>query len=284
MLSNFTRDLELSDRLETQYLRVLYYDLAKDYTDSYHAYEYARLCTIIEGEKHIRVNDSQAFTYGPHDFLLLPPQSRVHMKMDMPTRALVFELSDALVEDVAAHISAGGEYDYSLLMQDRVLCAKESTGLQDVQHKILGLLSNAGGRRDKYMLDLFGQEMVYYLLKTKGARQLLDCVPQSRVSRAIRLMKEAYSSPVSIRQVAGELGMSEAAFSQYFKKVTGITPKAFLTELRLEKAQELVGQLSVTDAAMELGYDNISHFIALFKERYGMTPGQYKKHIEQGLR
>jgi AraC-like DNA-binding protein len=284
MLSNFTRELELSDRLETQYLRVLYYDLAKDYTDSYHAYEYARLCTIIEGEKHIRVNDSQAFTYGPRDFLLLPPQSRVHMKMDRPTRALVFELSDSLVKDVAMHISARGDFDYALLVKDRVLCAQESAGLQDVQQKMLGLLSQSGGRRNKYMLDLFGQEMVYYLLETKGARQLLDCVPQSPVNRAIRFMKESYASPVSIGQIAGELGMSEAAFSQYFKKITGMTPKSFLTELRMEKAQELVGQLSVTDAAMELGYDNISHFIALFKERYGITPGQYKKRIEQGLR
>jgi len=279
MLHNFTRELELSDRLETQYLRVLYYDLAKDYTDSYHAYEYARFCTIIEGEKHIRVNDSQSFTYGPRDFLLLPPQSRVSMKMDRPTRALVFELSDALVEDVAVHLSSRGEFDYHMLMKDRVLCTRESEGLQDVQQKMLALLSHEGGRRDKYILDLFGQEMVYYLLETKGARQLLDCSPQSPVNRAIHYMKEAYASPVSIRQIADELGMSEAAFSQYFKKITGMTPKAFLTELRMEKAQELVGQLSVTDAAMELGYDNISHFITLFKERYGMTPGQYRKRL-----
>jgi AraC-like DNA-binding protein len=47
----------------------------------------------------------------------------------------------------------------------------------------------------------------------------------------------------------------------------------------MEKAQELVGQLSVTDAAIELGYDNISHFIALFKSYYGLTPGQYKKKL-----
>ena len=87
MLHNFTRELELSDRLETQYLRVLYYDLAKDYSDSYHSYEYARLCTIVEGEKHISVNDSSPFTYGDKQFLLLPPQSHIHMKMDRPTRA-----------------------------------------------------------------------------------------------------------------------------------------------------------------------------------------------------
>lgn len=276
MLRNFTRDLELSDRLETQYLRVLYYDLAKDYADSYRSYEYARLCTIVDGEKHIRVNDSQSFSYGKQQFLLLPPQSHVSMSMDRPTCALVFELSDALIDNVAEHISVQGDFDYNLLVKDRVLCAQESTEFRDVYQRILTLL--AYDRRDKkYILDLLGQEMVYYMLQTKGARQLLSSVPQSPVNRAIRLMEQAYASPVSIQQIADELGMSEAAFSQYFKKITGQNPKAFLTELRMEKARVLVGQTSVTDAAMELGYDNISHFIALFKARFGVTPGQYKK-------
>jgi hypothetical protein len=223
MLHNFTRELELSDRLETQYLRVLYYDLAKDYSDSYRSYEYARLCTIVEGEKHIRVNDAQRFTYGAQEFLLLPPQSRVHMVMDRPTRAVVFELSDSLVKNVAEHISAGGEFDYGMLVRDNVLCARESAAFREVYVKVLGLLSEHGGRDKKYMLDLLGQEMVYYLLQTKGAIQLLNCAPQSPVNRAIRFMKEAYASPVSMRQIAGEVGMSEAAFSQYFKKITGVT-------------------------------------------------------------
>jgi AraC-like DNA-binding protein len=279
MLNNFTRELELSDRLETQYMRILYYDLAKDYSDSYRSYEYARLCTIIDGEKHIRVNDALSFTYGAQEFLLLPPQSRVHMDMDRPTRAVVFELSDSLVKSVAEHIGNRGDFDYGMLVKDSVLCAQESPAFRDVYIKVLGLLSKHGGRDKKYMLDLLGQEMVYYLLQTKGAIQLLDCTPQSPVSLAIRFMKEAYASPVSMRQIAGEIGMSEAAFSQYFKKITGITPKSFLTEIRMEKAQELLGQLNVTDAAIELGYDNISHFIALFKSYYGLTPGQYKKKL-----
>ena len=283
MLHNFTRELELSDRLETQYLRVLYYDLAANYSDAYRSYEYARLCTIIDGEKHISVNGARRFTYGTGQYLLLPPQSRVQMKMDRPTRALVFELSDALVEQVARHICARGDYDYSLLAQNRVLCAAKSAGFQESYQKILRLLSE-GGRDKKYILDLFGQELVYYMMQTKGAYELLECMPQSPVNRAIHLMKEDDDSPVSIQQVADELGMSEAGFSQYFKKVTGMSPKTFLTELRMEKAQELVGRLSVTDAAMALGYDNVSHFIALFKARYGITPGQYKRNIEQGLR
>ena len=281
MLSNFTKGLELSDRLETDCLRILYYDLEKGYSDTYRSYEYSRLCTILDGEKHVRVNDSDHFTYGASQFLLLPPQSHVYMSMECPTHALVFELSDTLVESVAEHTAMEDHFNYEDLTQDSVLCAQESAAFREVFQKILHLL-HSGGRDKKYILDVFAHELVYYLMQTKGAHQVLSVMPCHPVSRAIRFMKQSYASPVSIRQIAGELGMSEAAFSQYFKKVTGLSPKAFLTGIRMEKARELIAIASVTDAAMELGYDNISHFIALFKEHFGVTPGQYKKQLEEG--
>ena len=50
-MDKFDRNLELSDGLETEYLRLLYYDFNKYYNDIYKSYEYKRLCTIINGEK-----------------------------------------------------------------------------------------------------------------------------------------------------------------------------------------------------------------------------------------
>lgn len=280
MLNNFTRELELSDRLETQYLRVLYYDLPRNYTDDYHSYEYTRLCTIVEGLKHISVNQSDNFDYDPGQFLLLPPRSTVQMKIDCPTRAVVFELSDALLQDVCEHVSLADDIDYDLLIQDNVLCAKGSAPFSDVYRHILSLLTS-GDRNIKYMLDLLGQQLVYHLIQTKGARQLLDLEPDNPVNRAIRYMRGNHAEAVSIRDIAGDLGLSEANFCQRFKKVTGQSPGEYLTHIRMEHAREHLIHTSVTDAAMDAGYENISHFIAQFKACYGITPGKYKKQLKK---
>jgi AraC-like DNA-binding protein len=74
--------------------------------------------------------------------------------------------------------------------------------------------------------------------------------------------------------------MSESNFCQYFKKITGVTPKEYLTDLKLSKAKDMIKHTSITDAAFDLGYENISYFISLFKNKYGMTPKQYKKNID----
>ena len=74
--------------------------------------------------------------------------------------------------------------------------------------------------------------------------------------------------------------MSEANFCQYFKKVTGVTPKDYLTNIKLTRAKDMMKSGSVTEAAMDLGYENISYFISLFKEKYGITPKQYQKELK----
>ena len=47
------------------------------------------------------------------------------------------------------------------------------------------------------------------------------------------------------------------------------------TNLKLHKAKEMLKYQSVTEVAFSLGYENISHFINIFKRNFGITPKQY---------
>jgi AraC-like DNA-binding protein len=276
MLHDLNRQLELSDRLETNYLRILYYEFPQKISDSYKSYEYARLCTIIQGEKYINVNRSAGFKYGENDFMLLPPRSDVFMTIDSKTTALVFELSDSLIKKVSENICREYDFDYDLLTQDQIICAQKDPELGDVICKFQNTLTE-GEKNQKYILDLYAQEMVYNLIRVKGVRQLLRTDADNPVNRAIQMMREQCMSSVSIRDIASSFSMSEANFHHYFKKITGISPKEYLTNLKLEKARDLLIHTSVTEAALDLGYENISHFISQFKNRFGQTPKQYQK-------
>jgi AraC-like DNA-binding protein len=276
MLHDFNRELELPDRLETDYLRILYYDFPQKISGSYKSYEYTRLCTILEGEKHISVNQENKFKYDNNKFLLLPPKSDVYMTIDKPTKALVFELSDTLIKKVSENVSENFNVDYDLLVKDQLLCSQENSEFKDVLNKINKLLTTKN-KSTEYILDLYAQEMVYNLIQIKGAQQILSFEPDNPVNKAIQYMKSEYMKPISIKQISYNLGMSEANFCQYFKKVTGSSPNKYLTNIKMEKAKNIIAHGSVTEAAFDLGYENISYFISLFKDRYGVTPKQYKK-------
>ncbi|NLP43914.1 MAG: AraC family transcriptional regulator [Peptococcaceae bacterium] len=280
MLTNFNRDCELMDRLETNFLRILCYDFEQYYTDTYKSYEYARLCTILEGEKKVTIKQD-SFTYDQKEFLLLPPYSEVHMKIDTPTKALVFELDDDLIKKTSENVSREYDVDYLALIEDQLLCAQGSAELQNVLYRIIKVL-NSPSKRKEYLIDIYAQELVYHLFRVKGVYQLLTGGPDIPINKALQIMHSKYMYPLTINEVASELNMSEANFSHYFKKIMGINPKEYLTNLRMVKAKELIVHSSVTDVAYDLGYNNISLFINHFRKKYGLTPKQYQKKIQTG--
>lgn len=281
MLTDFDRNLELSDGLETEYLKLLYYDLHSMSSD-YRSYEYSRFCTILEGRKHITVNNGTNFTYNTNQFILLPPHSHVHMDINIPTRALVFELNDELLKRVTERISLDINADYDLLSENRIFHGDISNLLRTCLRKfsILGLNQI---KNKEFLLDVYAQELTYYLINIKGVQQVINLEQDNPISKSVKYIQNNIMQPMSVRQLAYNLNMSEANFCNLFKKVMGISPKEYMTNLKLAKARELLKSQNVTEVAFDLGYENISHFITLFKAKYGMTPKQYQKASEPPL-
>ncbi len=68
-------------------------------------------------------------------------------------------------------------------------------------------------------------------------------------------------------------------FKRLFRLKYNTTPHAYVTELRLERALELLSTnlYSITDIANMCGYTDIFYFSRVFKNRYGVPPGKYRK-------
>lgn len=278
MLSTFNRELEQMDRLETDYIRILCYDFKDNFKGTYRSYEYSRLCTILQGEKLISVNNNETFKYDRNSLLLLSPNSKIDMSIHQPTKAVVFELNNNLINKVNEKISNDYFIDYSSLASNFYYVGKNNNELKDLLNRI----SNEILKKDKkseYLIDLYAQELVYHLIQNKSANLILNAESNNPINKAIRYMNNNDTQPVDMKQLSYDLNMSESYFCQLFKKITKMTPNDYYTNIKLEKAKELLNSKSVTETAYDLGYSNISYFIFIFKKKYGMTPKQYKKAI-----
>lgn len=100
------------------------------------------------------------------------------------------------------------------------------------------------------------------------------------VDRVIRLIEEHHGNPsLGLAYLAGEMFVSPNHLGATFKKKMGKTPTEYIQDYRLGRAEELLRStgLRVSAVAERVGIPNTSYFGTLFKNAYGMTPGEYQE-------
>lgn len=88
-------------------------------------------------------------------------------------------------------------------------------------------------------------------------------------------------SGITIEEIAGKLGLASTYVSTLFKKEAQISFSQYLSDFRIQKAQELLEQteMKVKDISMETGFGTYNNFARVFKKKLGMTPIEYKNQI-----
>lgn len=276
MLNSFNSHLEKLDGYETDYVKILYYDLPKNFSDIYRTHSYARFCTILDGEKSIQVNN-KSFSYSTTESLLLPAHSKVEMTIEKPTQALVFELSDELINSVVKKTSKEIPRKTNTKLQEVLVNNLHSNIREDVT--LLMDKSKNKREQDPFLIDLYAQKLIYDLLEFDQASSVIMHQCQTPMDQAKQWIHSHIHETFSVKDVAAILNMSESNFSHAFKKHFNITPQKYIHLCKLEASLKLLKATSVTDVAFSLGYENPSYFIHLFKRKYGITPKQYQmKH------
>lgn len=86
----------------------------------------------------------------------------------------------------------------------------------------------------------------------------------------------------SLTEISKQLNQPDYKICRIVKKYTGVTFKQLIQESRLKQAAILLIRTSspVTEIMQAVGYENITYFYKIFKEKYTMTPHEYRKMIE----
>ena len=99
------------------------------------------------------------------------------------------------------------------------------------------------------------------------------------IEETLSYTRAHYAEDLRIETVAKLALMSQSYFCYFFKLLVGKTFTQYLIEVRIEHAKEALAQteLSVTDVAINSGFNNVSHFIRTFKANVNLSPIQYRK-------
>ncbi|HHW31700.1 MAG TPA: response regulator [Clostridiaceae bacterium] len=86
---------------------------------------------------------------------------------------------------------------------------------------------------------------------------------------------------ISLKKVAEKFYLNQSYLSRIFREKTGTTFWTYVTEMRLEKAKEMLKNeyLSLYEIAHQCGFNNVKRLHAVFKKYLGCTPGEYRKQV-----
>lgn len=106
------------------------------------------------------------------------------------------------------------------------------------------------------------------------------------IADAIDYISCHFQDPMQLPDVLSHVSMSRASFSRHFTLSTGQSFTSFLQQVRLEHCRRLLATTTqmVTEVAFESGFQNLSHFNRLFRQRRDITPRGFRRELSDTKR
>ena len=235
------------------------------------------LSMVIRGSQRVTADDGSVMTINAGTIGFLPKGMYTiadFVTEDEGFETLILFLSEEELENMLpetntrqSRLNAAGFFE-----------VKTPVTIQHWQQSVIGI-SNLENPRISHLLSLKIQEVIELLSIQRPdlMSRLRSMRPSSRASLR-EFMEHHFDKPLTVRDYAYLTGKSESSFRREFKLKFGTSPLSWIKEKRLQKAQSLLSAsgTAISDVSLQVGYENVSHFIAEYKKKFGSTPGQHR--------
>jgi transcriptional regulator GlxA family with amidase domain len=146
----------------------------------------------------------------------------------------------------------------------------------------LARLQGRAARADAMALEESIVEVAETVVTTAAGTTVAIAEPgardQRRISRALRHLEANAVRRLTLDELAAAACMSKYHFLRCFRRIVGLTPHAFLVELRLRRAAAVLRASSapVSRVALEAGFGDLSEFHDRFRAAFGASPGRFR--------
>lgn len=214
--------------------------------------------------------EGRVYLLSPGDVVIIPPYT-IHRHIRCGT-----DYSTHYSIRVPAGVSR--EYFACLYRENELLCLSPDTSarsrISSLCHEIDKLERRQSTPAER--LALFSSLLMYFE-RTQAAGLTISPTPLSdMMQRVCAYVSDRLSGPLNVTQLCHAAGTSRNVLSRTFSRELGLSPYAYVQQMRLSRARALLLNGSdIAKAAADCGFKDYSHFIACFRSAFGVTPGRY---------
>lgn len=257
---------------------------AKSIGKRYHFHNYIEIGLCLHGS-HILNFENHSYTLQAGDFFVLSPFSMHYV-----------DHTDENGHDCCKYLYV----DPELLLRDfypaglphamqwyknsesPFLFSKETA---PIVYQLLSILLNSYEQREcnnPLLIQGLFQTIMVELTRSLSSHAVSDIGKYHDINRLLPALKKVhsdYSLALTAATLSAECNLSESTFRLLFRKHLKMTPGGYLTELRLQKARELLygTELPILDIALEVGFTSLTSFYQNFQKQYHTSPGKWRE-------
>lgn len=214
----------------------------------------------------------------PGMFHVTRPAVSVRCLFRGPYDVLHLHMPNHLLAECARDLDGGWVPEFGLDISPRTDPTVERLG-----HVLLAA-DELGGSYGRLYADCVSVAIIARLLAlTNGnaapRKSKVSELPKWRLRRTIEYIDAHLAEPVSLAELASEVGLTRMHFAAQFRAATGLRPHEYLLRRRIERAQVMIAgdESPLVDVALSVGFQTQSHFTNVFKKFVGKPPHAWRR-------
>ncbi len=255
------------------------YDYQPHWRLAPHKHEYFQMIYFVSGAGCVSLGERE---YGirPNSLLLIKPRC-VHGLNP-----------SSLVKTLDIKFSVKDHWLRKLLLCASDILEQNESGIADLFERI----RHEGERRGHLYRELcnlcLAELLILYLRHDNIQEETSPNDPIEHelsgdwiVRQAAQFIREHHAEDCNLLEIARVVGRSERHVRQHFKDALGVSPRRYLLQYRIQKAQELIeySGYSFKEIAAKVGFKTVHHFARAFHETSGETPGGWRRKYQAGI-
>ncbi len=264
---------------------VLYKTLREDHLKKEKYLTSALIIYVVKGRQLITDSRGVETEIKENHILFLPKDLYVvsdFITDDGTFEAWLFFYDDDLIQKYIVHCDNSIRHSHSQ-PPDSLYVIPANQQLHNFMSSLASVYGNHQQDDGRQLLEIKLLELLHLLGAHDKAHYFFNALVdfnRLQYKRSIHdIMESHFDRNLKIEDYAQLTGRSTSTFIRDFKKLYQETPYQWLITKRMDKANEILSTpgASVKEAASEVGYENVSHFIKAYKKHFGMTPKQATK-------
>ncbi|TQR18848.1 AraC family transcriptional regulator [Psychrobacillus soli] len=237
---------------------------------------------VLEGSLTYRIGEDESRLLKAGEYVFYPQGVNVQFDISKLSSTLLFPLSISITEQFVHLLQQHNRFSPPLLENPNRVCILQEPWTVEINSLLEKILVHIS-KNQPYFVHLSLLEIMAYIFPNEHMLSKITYVLDhyllpDPIRNAESYILQYYHQPIRMKQLTEVTNVSESQLNRMYQRTFQLTPMERVAAIRMEQAAQLLRNpsQSVTNVALQVGYQSMSAFLQQFKKKYGVSPKEYQ--------